>query len=211
VVWTVDLVSDAHGPAANVRNYHERKTIRVILEDISRRHKIIRACEVGSGYGRVVMVLKEFAESVKGFEREPHLVEAARPLLPDIQFDLVESLTDIVAEEPCDLVMTFTVLQHMTDSDVIKVCEVMKKLAPKGYVLCIEMTDPIDLVDITKDVRDCDICFTKARPVSRYKELMYPYKLVSVRERVIEPTCFYSSHAGTCMLFASPAVQNEWT
>jgi hypothetical protein len=86
MVWTVDAVSDAHDHTATVRNYLEQKTIRQILSEMTQGRRLGRACEVGCGYGRVIMVLKEFADYVKGFERERHLVEIAGSLQPILNF-----------------------------------------------------------------------------------------------------------------------------
>src|SRR2546426_127285 len=72
-VWTATAVSDANVdiPTAAVRNYLEQKAIRTVLSELTLHQQVSRACEIGCGYGRVIMVLREFAEVVKGFEREP--------------------------------------------------------------------------------------------------------------------------------------------
>jgi len=67
-VWSIDAVSDSYGPAANVRNYLDHEPLRLIMTDFIGCNKVQRACEIGCGYGRVIMVIKEFAHSVKGFE-----------------------------------------------------------------------------------------------------------------------------------------------
>lgn len=200
MVWTVSTVSDAHGPDASVRDYLERKTIRSVLTELTQRHKITRACEIGCGYGRVIMVLKEFAEAVKGFEREPHLVEVARSLLPDIQVERVESLARIEDASPYDLVMTCTVLQHLTDVDALELCGIMKRLAPSGHVLCIEKTAAISTTANQDDGRRF---ISRARSVSDYRAFMEPYVLVSVQDRVIEPT-YFNPQPGKVMVFTSP-------
>lgn len=202
LVWTVGAISDADGPSANVRNYLEQKTIRDILTDLTQWRKLARACEIGCGYGRVIMVLKEFADYVKGFEREPHLVEIARSLISEIEFERVESLTCINNTEPYDFVMTCSVLQHLTDAVASDVCQVMKQLVPKGYILCIEKTDPISITENTKNGNQF---ISRNRSVETYQELMRPYELVKVRDRIVEPT-YFNPHPGKCMLFVSPVL-----
>ena len=64
LVWTVGAISDADGPSGNVRNYLEQETIRDILTDLTQERRLARACEIGCGYGRVIMVLKEYADYV---------------------------------------------------------------------------------------------------------------------------------------------------
>lgn len=201
-VWTTTHVSDAYGPADNVRNYLDRRTIRSVLSEIARQKPLRRACELGCGYGRVIMVLKEFAEFVKGFEREAHLVTVARSLLPDLAFEQVGSLADIWDETPYDVAMTCTVLQHLTDSDAREVCKVMKRLAPAGHILCIEKTENIAT---TANTEDGTRFISQARPVEVYADFMHPFRLVRVQNRVVEPT-YFNTRPGSCMLFASPLI-----
>ena len=199
MVWTRDAVSDADGPAANVRNYLEHKTIRTILAGVAKNHTIRRACEIGCGYGRVIMVLKEFAAHVKGFEREPDLVRIASSLLPDIEFENVPALTAISAAEPYDFAMTCTVLQHLTDEEARNVCGRIREIVPRGYVLIIEKTDPFA---ITSNTTEGDRFISRSRTVETYQEYMKPYVLESVTERVLEPT-YSNPKPGKCMLFRS--------
>ena len=51
LVWTPEMVSDAVGPFANVRDYRERRTIRLILNKVRQDYPINSASEVGCGYG----------------------------------------------------------------------------------------------------------------------------------------------------------------
>lgn len=201
-VWTTTTVSDAYGPADNVRNYRDRRTIRTVLSEIARQRPLRRACELGCGYGRVIMVLKEFAEFVKGFEREAHLVTVAQSLLPDIVFEEVGSLADIGDETPYDVAMTFTVLQHLTDADAREVCETMKRLAPAGHILCVEKTENIAT---TANTEDGARFISQARPIEIYADFMHPFRLVRVQNRVVEPT-YFNTRPGSCMLFASPLI-----
>lgn len=201
-VWTTTTVSDAYGPADNVRNYLERRTMRAILAELSRKRPLKRACEIGCGYGRVIMVLKEFAEYVKGFERERHLVDIAHSLLPEVEFECVDSLTNIEDKTSYDLVMTSTVLQHLTDTDAREVCKVMKRLAPAGHILCVEKTENIAT---TANTEDGTRFISQARPVEIYADFMHPFRLVCVQNRVVEPT-YFNTRPGSCMLFASPLI-----
>ena len=199
--WSVDNVVDASGPTYNIRNYLERQTIRSILSDL-KTDKISSACEVGCGYGRIIMVLKEFADNVVGFEREPHLLRIAQSLLPDIVFHNCRSLDQIsqAGKGPFDLVMTSTVLQHLTDDFCGKVIEELKKISPRGYVLLYEKTESIS---VTKEFSDGNKFISRARSVKTYEKMMGPYTLHKSKEMVLEPT--YDNKApGTCMLFKSP-------
>ena len=202
MVWTVKGVSDATGPMDNVRNYLERRTIRSILGPLSKQYPIASACEVGCGYGRIIMVLQEFSQKVVGFEREAHLLDVARPLLPTIEFCQINSLDQLTTlrKGNFDLAMTCTVLQHLTDEFCQKVLEEVKTLAPKGHILLIEKTTPIMT---TENTSDGNAFLSRARSVDIYTEWMKPYVLVSTTKRKLEPG-YANDDPGTCMLFRSP-------
>ena len=199
LMWTMTSVSDAIGPADNVRNYLERKTIRNILKEITHEQKIISACEVGCGYGRIIMVIKEFAQKVIGFERESHLVEIARNLLPDIEILEVNSIDRIseLNKGPFDFAMTCTVLQHLPDDFCKRVLIDIQRLVPRGHVLLIEKTEDISTTEIFTDANKF---ISRARSVEIYKEWMAPFEMIGTQPRIVEPTYFNKS-PGTCMLF----------
>lgn len=199
VAWTVSAVSDAIGPADNVRNYLERKTIRSILSEIVKDRPILSACEIGCGYGRLIMALNEYAGQVVGFEREPHLVGIAKVLLPNIEFCQCDSLDEInqIKQGPFDFAMTWTVLQHLTDENCHSVISAIKDLVPNGYVLISEKTEQIS---VTQNITDGNQFLSCARPVEIYKEWMKPYVLIKTLNTTAENT-YHNKSPGTCMLF----------
>lgn len=206
-VWTVTEVSDTTGPAATVRDYRERQTMRSIIKPITEKYTIKSACEVGCGYGRVTMVLKEFTAKVVGFEREVHLVDIARRLIPEVDFCCVDRLDKISScgKGEFDLAMTCTVLQHLTDEDCRSVIEEMKRICPRGHILIIEKTDDFAT---TKNSTDGVSFMSRCRSAEQYSVWMEPFRLVSVSKRVVEPG-YYNPNPGNCMLFASPAIEYE--
>ncbi len=194
--WNVAEVMDAVGPGGNVRNYMEQRDIRRCLQAAAARTPVRRACEVGCGYGRVTMVLTEFAETVVGYEREPAFVAEAQRLLPGIAFHQVDSLRNLPAETGSfDFVMIFTVLQHMRDDDARTALEEIKRLARGGVVLVTEETDPTlaDGVDA--------VGVTIGRPEATYAEWMQPFTEILRFPRQIEPG-YPRANVGTFMLFA---------
>jgi len=200
MAWTAMGVSDADGPTANVRNYIERRTIRSLLARAAAGGKFKRACEVGCGYGRLVMTLTEFADEAVGFEREPQLVEIARTLLPEVKIVQVQSLDKLPDPGPFDLAMTVTVLQHLTDERAQGVCAELKRLAPKGHVLIIEKNEEIGTTENKTNEAEF---ISRARSVETYAGYMAPFKLVHAEPRLIEPT-YFNKKPGTCMLFKAP-------
>jgi SAM-dependent methyltransferase len=204
MTWTPGAVSDADGPLANVRNYLEQQAVRAALAKVSALQPIHRACELGCGYGRLILVLRESAAYVKGYEREAGLLAIARPLLPEIVFEQISSFAEVAApSEPFDFAMTFAVQQHLTDSDSRIACSTLRRLAPRGYVLCVEKTDEFNVSQNTSDSRKY---ISRARAVSMYEEFMKPFRLISTSDLVLEPG-YPAPRAGSCMLFASDQIQ----
>lgn len=205
LVWTVDMVSDAVGPFANVRDYRERKTIRSVLDEITKEYTINSACEVGCGYGRLIMALEEYAKKVVGFEREQHLVDIAKEALPTVDFCKVESIDKLSSfgKGEFDFVMTCTVLQHLTDEFCQSVLNEIKKIAPRGHVLLIEKVEDYYT---TKNRTDGNSFISRARPKETFAKWMAPYKLVATSKRVVEPN-YFNQNVGECMLFRSPLLE----
>lgn len=198
-VWSLAEVADAVGPAANVRNYLEQRDVRRCLATAATIKPIRRACDVGCGYGRLTMVLSEFAESVSGFEREEAFVREASRLLPRIAFERVASLDRLPRPTASfDFAMTFTVLQHLGDQEARGAIAEIKRIAAGGCVLLTEETDP-DLEDGERGGLGAGL--TVGRPVATYVEWMKPFGLRLEFRREIEPG-YPRPDVGTYMLFA---------
>ncbi len=198
-LWKVPEVSDTGGPAAGLRNYLEQRDVRRCLTAASALCRLRRAADVGCGYGRLTMVLSEFASAVVGFEREPALVAEATRLLPGIAFRSVDTLLALPAPTAgFDFAMTFTVLQHLGDADAKAVVEELKRIASPGSVLLVEETDP-SLV--SGDPQNPDAGLTVGRPVEAYADWMRPFELALRFPRQIEPG-YPRLDVGTYMLFA---------
>src|SRR5262245_50963752 len=117
-VWSYAKVMDVSGPTALLRTYLEQTDVRRYITNIG-LPIINAACDVGAGYGRLSVVLTEFASSVVAFEREPALVAEARRLLPDVDVRQVTSLSSLPSESSVfQFVMTFTVLQHLDSEEL---------------------------------------------------------------------------------------------
>ena len=119
--WTFDDVVDVNYPAFALRTYLEQADVRAYLRRISAGRRIESACEIGCGYGRITVALGEFASRVVGFERQPEFVEEARRLHPNIEIRQVNSLGELPeTDHAFDVVLTFTVLQHLTDAAAVR-------------------------------------------------------------------------------------------
>ena len=98
------------------------------------------AVEIGSGLGRVVQALATRFDRVVGVDISPTMVEEARRLVPDdrVEFRLGDgaSLAGI-DDASVDLVLSFTVLQHIPDPAVIEAYlrEAGRVLRPGGVLV----------------------------------------------------------------------------
>lgn len=198
-VWQMEHVVDVREAAFALRTYREHQDTRALLSRIAPPERRGSACEVGAGYGRMTVVLTEFFDTVVGFEREGHFAADARRLMPDIQFVEISTVAQLPSDdERFDLVLTFTVLQHLTDARAADAArEIARILRPGGHLLICEETDPA--------MRDGDMdegraMCTIGRPVEAYAALFPGMTLLETRPRRIEPT-YPRPDVGTYMLF----------
>lgn len=187
------------GPLGNAVTYLDHCCIREALREVSEARKVWRALEVGCGYGRVLMVLSEFADEVIGIEREPELAELAQQLLPDVRILQQPSILTLpaVADGSCDFVMTFTVLQHMVDDDVRAVlAEIKRVTAPGGFALLVEK---VEAGNETERTDDRTLFLSTHRPTSVYAAWMAPFSLTWTRPRPAPAA--WNRNSGVAMLF----------
>ena len=93
--------------------------------------------EIGPGLGRVCLALAGRFDSVIGIDVSPEMVERARALVDDprVHFEVGDGATlAAVADASADLVVTFTVFQHIPDPTITEayVSEVGRVLRPEG-------------------------------------------------------------------------------
>lgn len=201
-VWQQHHVVDVRDAAFAARTYLEHRDLRQVLAEALGSRPVNRACEFGAGFGRVTPVLTEFASSVYGYEREPAFVTEARALFPNISFEQVPSLSRVPAPDASfDVVLTFTVLQHLVDSVLqLVAAEILRVLRPGGVLILCEETDTSHR---DGDMLDPDGMCTIGRSVSTYAGLFHPLALFSTQPRRIEPT-YPRPDVGTYMTFRGP-------
>ena len=202
--WSDDEVVDVPVAAFALRTYLEQAEVRRYLDLVVRERggeRLLRACDLGAGFGRLTPVLAERAKEVLAFEREPEMVMQARALMPDVSWRQVRQLAQLpTAGASCDFVLSFTVLQHLTDPVADEVCrEIRRVLRSPGFALLCEETDEDHRAGQALDpLRKC----TVGRSVARYEQLMAPMRLVETSPRRIEPT-YPRPDVGTYMLFGT--------
>jgi ubiquinone/menaquinone biosynthesis C-methylase UbiE len=198
-VWTPRNVSHTKLPQMAIRSYIEQRELTGILGDLP---GLEAACEIGAGYGRMTVVLRDHVINVTACEREPEMVKLGRKLLPDIRFEQVEKLTRLPLEDlSVDLAMTFTVLQHMSHENAAKVLAEARRIC-RRFVLLVEDTDPSHCWV----AKDNATHFTLGRSVSQYRCLMgEEWRLRTVVRREVEGGFGYAHkprpYVGHYMLF----------
>ncbi len=197
--WTADEVVNVGGPEFILRTYVEQSDVRRYLAQVSAETPMTTVCDIGAGYGRMCPVLKEFAEHVVAFEREPELLARGAFLQPTVEFRQIESLEQLPARDgEFDFAFTFTVLQHLThDSARTTVAEIRRVVRPGGYVLLCEESDD---AFTEGDPSDDRTYFTFGRGTEQYKEWMAPFRLIAKSPRFVERG-FERSNVGDYLLF----------
>jgi SAM-dependent methyltransferase len=136
--WYVDTSLDYHHPDMDLFFASGESIVAEALDGapaVPAHHRL--AVEIGSGLGRLCKPLAERFEEVIGLDISPEMVERARELVehPHIQFRVSSgSDLDNVADASADLVLSFTVFQHISDRRIIAtyVHEIGRILAPGG-------------------------------------------------------------------------------
>jgi len=197
--WTLRDVVDVDFPAFALRTYLEQAGVRRFLSKAAAGRRLSAAAEVGCGYGRLLPVLGEFAGRVAGFERQREFAAEAARLHPATEVSRVSTLENLPARDGSfDVVLTFTVLQHLVDPVAGRVAaEIRRILAPGGHVLICEETDP---GHVWGDTSDPEGMCTVGRSAETYARLFSPLRLLESAPRVIEPT-YPRPDVGTYLLF----------
>jgi SAM-dependent methyltransferase len=138
-VWYVDTTTDFDAPDMDAFFATGRTVVAQALDDDPFAVPAGRdlAVEIGPGLGRICRALRERFDRVVGIDVSAEMVEKARALVPDDGVEFVvgdgQSLAPI-ADDSADLVLTFTVFQHIPDAELIAgyVREVGRVLKPGG-------------------------------------------------------------------------------
>lgn len=139
ITWTDDYVWGSESvPDISATDYHQYRTLRGLFAD----RTATEALEVGCGYGRVLPWIAEATGAeVRGIDANPDAIETARRHYPGFRFETQNAADLSYAADAFDLVVTWTVLQHVPPDDFAGVtAEVKRVLAPDGWLLLCENT-----------------------------------------------------------------------
>ena len=184
-IWTPTDVVDVSGPPALLRNYLEQRDVRDHLARASLggpiRPRTTSAAALASdagarGAGRTCDRVR-----ARGVAHRDGQASAARLRFIARRVSRAAPVADAIAQ----FVMIFTVLQHMPDSNAATVIrEIMRVLAPGGFVLVVEETDPtLEAGDVAR----AEFGYTKGRSWSWYAQQFEPLQPIRMAPRTIEP------------------------
>jgi SAM-dependent methyltransferase len=122
------------------RHNFEVARIHYELRDVSAH----RSLEIGCGFGRLSMAIAEHADAHTAIDINDEALAAARAAYPSIDFRKAGALSLPFPEDHFDLVVTWTVLQHIRPGQIeVAAAEIQRVMAPGGTLLiCEETRDP---------------------------------------------------------------------
>lgn len=173
-------------PEFCARNFYEVSQLQELLRE--NNVSPTQSAEIGSGYGRLSPWIAQFSSNHYGIEPNKEAIDKAMELYPNIQWknkriqDMRPELYDF------DLIVTWTVLQHIPPSSIQNAVEKIIELsAEQSFIVICEETEG--------DAGS----HTWPRNINKYNELFEEQELVQTRTRNLEPS--YESHAGEILLF----------
>lgn len=186
VVGSINAEGDAYWPAAMRRTYFEQRELRKFIQARMNSKSIKLAVEFGCGYGRMLPILWEFANDVIGIERDLELASVSNGLYPRSDIRCVTSFSDIrppIVDKSIGLILTYTVLQHLTDEECRQTIAQMKRiLDPKGYIVICEDTGDVSGPDYYQ------------RTLDQYHDLFIGMEMVSHVPRRFEDGRMVGQH-----------------
>lgn len=198
--WNPSSVFDASGiPELACRTYLELRDLQSFMQYIRKRTPIRRSADIGCGFGRLLPLLADCSREAIGFEREKGLIEIGKKLNPNVRIIETNDLARIDCKSSYfDLVLVFTVLQHLTGKKVLALAGEINRLVRKnGFLLICEQTDTKDLFG---ELDSEASLLQHGRSVKEYAEIFHRFKLHKTLPRVSEPT-YRRKDVGTYMLF----------
>jgi len=177
-------VSTLSLPAFAARLYKETK----LLGEAIGNRRFRRSCEVGCGHGRLTGWVMDYSDKHHAVEPSTELRKAAMELYPSVKFYDVVAQALPFEDGFFDLVVSWTVLQHIQPLDVGRaISEIKRVTSPDGVIIIAENTAGTE----TKR------CWS--RSVEQYQEYFRPFTLTWIKPRIIERT--WKKDAGHVMRF----------
>jgi len=142
VVGEIRVGGQFYWPCVLGRTYWEHRELRNFMGSIiGNLTNFKQAAEFGCGYARMTPVLTEFSEQTMAFERDDELAAIAKEAFKHFgPVHHIQSLDKVPApDKSIDLLLTYTVLQHMPDEEAQRVINEMKRVKQvSSYVFLVE-------------------------------------------------------------------------
>ena len=156
--------------------YREVRGLRSILAE-HRELPVERSLEIGCGYGRLSSWIADVSEGHHATDPDGRAIRLAAEHYPWIEFVEARAQELPYPDDRFDLVLAWTVLQHVPDETIdAATAELERVLFPGGLAICCGC------------VEEEGAAHLRARSVSEYDLLFSTLERVGVRERSVEPT-----------------------
>ncbi len=186
-------------PLTLARTYVEHQQLRRILAAYSRAPRFLHGLDFGAGYGRMTPVVAEFCHNTFLAERDSDLCGIARACCPQALAENVRTLSQ--TSYPTGfftLALSFTVLQHIPDSEIERVCQELRRvMAPGGLLILCEETNLYNRHLATQDRHG-----TTGRSASTYAGLLGKVQTLGIEPRQLE-ACHPDRNGGAYMIFST--------
>jgi ubiquinone/menaquinone biosynthesis C-methylase UbiE len=124
-------------PLLFARHHYETSLIRRLLGDRQAHHSL----ELGCGYGRLTPTFAALSARHTAIDINPEALAAASAAYPHLDFRLSSGSEIPFADGAFDLIVTWTVLQHIPPARIDGLsAEIMRALSPGGRLLLCEET-----------------------------------------------------------------------
>ena len=152
-------------PELLARHNYEMLCILDIFRDVDAE----RSLEIGCGYGRLSPIIGQFATENIAIDINEESLAEARKHYPDIEFKCQSAMNLELEDDSVDLIVTWTVLQHIPPSDIQRAVDEIKRVSTEqATILICEATRYPDRAG----------GHTWDRPVTQYEELFADFNLV---------------------------------
>jgi len=194
IIFHNDVVGDGVSqklPLFSTRLFYEVSLLEKILGNLM----VEKSLEIGCGYARLTPWVANHSKEHYAIDPTKKLYEWAKLLYPDVHFENTTCDELPYPDNYFDLVITWTVIQHIPPGRFKKSIEEIKRVLKNDGVLVI--------TEYTQENSSCTT--TWGHSIEEYSSLFQPKKLVEHFERKVEHfTPFHSVkpyHMGEVMKF----------